>query len=254
MKKIVTLSFAVLVIVFLAGCGQKPVNQTLPTAPVQQPTQPATNQNSAPANIQVPEKQEVNIPACDVNTKCGTTCLYNGDSYPTKMLAGSCWVTKNINTIMKADGITSSNRYCYNDDPSICSTDGGLYTWADAYGLPLSCNTATCTVKKNQQGICPNGWHVVAESEWATLTKAYSFDELITGGSSGFNAMLVGYRNAYNNGIYDYRGLSGHHWSSTNFDTLQVWYRSFYSDSEEKTIYRSKNPKTGGAAVRCIKN
>ncbi len=52
MKKIVALSFAVLGIVFLAGCGQQPVSQTQPTTPapvVQQPAaNPSAQQNSNP--------------------------------------------------------------------------------------------------------------------------------------------------------------------------------------------------------------
>jgi len=234
--------------------------KTLP-APVSQPVTdhpasipPTVGKPASDQKLPTLDDQKNNTSVCDKNTQCGTACLYNNEIYPTKELAGYCWMTKNINTAAMADGITSSNRYCYNDDASICDTDGGLYTWADAYGLPLNCNTAPCTVVKNQQGICPNGWHVVTEVEWTMLTKKYSYEQLIVGGSSGFGAMLVGYRNAYNNGIYDYRGLSGHYWSSTNFDKLQVWYRSFYSDSEERTIYRSKAVKTGGAAVRCVKN
>lgn len=226
--------------------------------------QPATNTTTASAPSSIAQgtttptstptlESSSGLPSCNADTQCGDNCVYNGESYPTKTLAGLCWINKNLDTTVKADGETPSNRYCYNDDPNICETDGGLYSWADAYGFPESCNTTPCDVEKNQQGLCPNGWHVVVEPEWVSLTAKYSYDELIAGGTSQFNAILVGYRNNYNN-IYDYRGLSGHYWSSTNFDTLQVWYRSFYADSEERTIYRSKNPKTGGAAVRCVKN
>jgi uncharacterized protein (TIGR02145 family) len=252
--------WVVLIIVILAAIGffgwkywEKSIIKPSTTPSVV--SAPEVSNQQASISVATPlQEQKNNTPICNVDTKCGDKCFYNGEEYPTKLLSGSCWLTKNLNTIVKADGTTPSNRYCYNDDTNICKTDGGLYSWADAYGLSESCNTIPCNVAKNQQGICPSDWHVVTEPEWVALTNKYSYDDLITGGAANFNAVLVGYRNAYNGGIYDYRGLSGHYWSSTNFDTLQVWYRSFYADSEERTIYRSKNPKTGGAAVRCIKN
>ena len=66
---------------------------------------------------------------------------------------------------------------CYNDDPWYCDNYfGGLYTWSEALGLPKVCDSvgvadnSKCNVKLGDdakvQGMCPEGWHVMNETEW----------------------------------------------------------------------------------------
>jgi uncharacterized protein (TIGR02145 family) len=66
---------------------------------------------------------------------------------------------------------------CYNDDPWYCDNYfGGLYTWSEALGLPKVCDSvgvvdnSKCNVKLGDdakvQGVCPEGWHVMNETEW----------------------------------------------------------------------------------------
>ena len=66
---------------------------------------------------------------------------------------------------------------CYNDDPWYCDNYfGGLYTWSEAMGLPKVCDSvgvtddSRCNVKLGYdakvQGVCPEGWHVMNETEW----------------------------------------------------------------------------------------
>ena len=66
---------------------------------------------------------------------------------------------------------------CYNDDPWYCDNYfGGLYTWSEALGLPKVCDSvgvtddSRCNIKLGYdakvQGVCPEGWHVMNETEW----------------------------------------------------------------------------------------
>ncbi|MEI7451838.1 MAG: FISUMP domain-containing protein [Candidatus Falkowbacteria bacterium] len=65
-----------------------------------------------------------------------------------------------------------------------CQTDGGLYEWSEAMGLPAKCNRASydknrgasdssCTLSStsNIQGICPNGFHIPNRQEFVQLAK-----------------------------------------------------------------------------------
>jgi uncharacterized protein (TIGR02145 family) len=71
---------------------------------------------------------------------------------------------------------------CYQDDPWYCKNYfGALYTWSEALGLPKVCDSvgvaddSRCNIKLGYdakvQGVCPEGWHVMNETEW----KHYAF-------------------------------------------------------------------------------
>ena len=86
-------------------------------------------------------------------------------------------------------GQTDSTKYCYNDDPWYCENHfGGLYRWSTTMGFPAACDSvetgssAACpdTValptgyaapKSHVQyrGICPEGWHLMNQSEWSNI-------------------------------------------------------------------------------------
>ena len=103
-----------------------------------------------------------------------------------------------------------AEKYCYNDDPTMCDKYGGLYQWAEALALPASCNTAICStmVADQHQGLCPVGWHILKATEWVGLTSSFVGDEASylksqDGGwkdarngfdDLGFSAVPAGYR------------------------------------------------------------
>ena len=105
-----------------------------------------------------------------------------------------------------------STKYCYDDDPWYCENGwGGLYTWSNAMGLPSICdsvgiNTSDCPYglnAPNHQGVCPEGWHVMNDNEWANLTEissrdvAYEMGSKVAGFGSknkyGMSILPVGY-------------------------------------------------------------
>lgn len=86
------------------------------------------------------------------------------------------------------DNVTE--KLCYVDDEWFCDNHfGGLYTWAEAMNLPKVCDSVAvdsndacksfADAVKNVsdprvvrwQGICPDGWHIMNQYEWAHTTK-----------------------------------------------------------------------------------
>jgi hypothetical protein len=190
------------------------------------------------------------IAPCDASTTCGTNCAYGGGVYGSVTVASQCWFNKNLNIGTKLATVAtlpSNNnvieKWCYNEDEAICSTDGAFYTWAEANGLTASCNTTVCTTPAKNQGICPSGWHVPSDSELNN----------VVGNHGNLSLLLTGLRpNAY----YVNRPLFFSLWSSSygpsNMAT-QAWYRN----GDNNTVPndgRFSTSKLGGYGVRCIKN
>jgi uncharacterized protein (TIGR02145 family) len=109
-------------------------------------------------------------------------------------------------------------KYCYDDDPWYCEHYfGGLYSWSEAMGLPKACDSVWTGTTQNCpdsiapgivyeaewsdlqiQGICPEGWHVMNETEWRALihgdeSASRAISKASYGGNeSGFSALRGG--------------------------------------------------------------
>jgi len=82
---------------------------------------------------------------------CGSSVNdIDGNSYGSIQIGNQCWLKQNLK-VTKNSSSNPITRYCYNNDATICDTDGGLYDWNTAM------NGATT---EGAQGICPNGWHI----------------------------------------------------------------------------------------------
>lgn len=188
----------------------------------------------------------------------------------------------------------------YNSSPRDCITTGNtrgtvasgdcnagrtLYTVYAAtqcasYGVPCAGaqppNTLCCAgawvSNINIQGICPDGWHVPNENEFATLEQyltdtPYTCDpnrvsltqcenagtKLRVGGSSGFNATLIGRRqddgaSFAHAGVYDIM-------LTANIDSAgnTAWMRYIGSGSAG-ILRQSNNISIRAWALRCVKN
>ena len=102
-----------------------------------------------------------------------------------RMTDGKEWTTANLN-------VNASSSYCYDDAEPNCSRYGRLYTWESA------------------QRVCQSlgeGWRLPTDEEWRQMAKRYggvsddsadkgkaAFTALLSGGTSGFNAVLGGNR------------------------------------------------------------
>lgn len=111
----------------------------------------------------------------------GMATLMDIDSnvYNTVQIGNQCWMRENLRTTRYADGVvipfstyanassasTASYRYAPDENESNVSTYGYLYNWRAVMNGASSSNANPSGV----QGVCPNGWHVPSDAEWAQL-------------------------------------------------------------------------------------
>ncbi|MCX6272513.1 MAG: hypothetical protein NTU44_15110, partial [Bacteroidetes bacterium] len=194
-----------------------------------------------------------------------STFNFGGQSYNTLLVGYQCWMKENLNfgTFIQGSENQTDNgfieKYCYNNDTSLCAVFGGLYQWDEMmqYGTVPYC-----------QGICPPGFHLPADHEWNTLINYLGGEQLAggklketglshwnppnTGASnvSAFTALGAGNRTEDGN-FEDILNQAGF-WSSALVNTDSSWYQSL-SFNFLNISKKTKNRKTG-LSVRCVKN
>jgi uncharacterized protein (TIGR02145 family) len=199
-----------------------------------------------------------------------------GNNYKTIQIRSQVWMAENLKTTMFNDAMPISkvkewahltkSAYCWYDDDSASYklSNGALYNW-------YSVNTGK---------LCPTGWHVPSNLEWATLINNMGGSDVTlaklqeTGtthwswfhnysdatNSSGFTALPCGYR--FNNEIYNDStffialGEYTYFWSSSRFtDTVRypsgAWTMLL---REYNSVILSWNSIKNGLSVRCIKD
>jgi uncharacterized protein (TIGR02145 family) len=178
-----------------------------------------------------------------------------------------------VDSATNADGVIE--KFCYNDDPWYCENGfGGLYSWSEAMNFHRACDTlflgssADCpnvfddenSERRQHQGICPEGWHVMNEFEWRRLpsTNFGSFkmlSKLFMGTDQvGFSALLGG---GYYVGNYEGMGEYVPFWtpqevSDTSKFAGSVFLTTFLN--ADKVEFRHRSYKQNKAAVRCVKD
>lgn len=135
------------------------------------------------------------------------------------------------------------------------SINGRLYNW---YAV------------RDPRNICPKGWHIPTESEWATLIDSLG-GQLIAGGKMkmtgtiywespnlgatdeiGFSAVPGGIR--YANGQFGYIGKECNYWTSTLDPTYTMDALICRLHYDKKTAFISGLYMGHAASVRCIKD
>jgi uncharacterized protein (TIGR02145 family) len=164
-------------------------------------------------------------------------------SSPTaKRLAdGKQWTTENLN--VSADG-----SHCYEDAAVNCRRYGRLYTWEAA--------RRTC------QSL-GHGWRLPTDEEWQQLAKHYggwrddsddngkaAYTALSVGGTSGFNALLGGGREAAN-GQYARLEAHGLYWSASESGPSTAWFYNFGKGGLSLNRHR-EGDKRMAISVRCV--
>lgn len=173
------------------------------------------------------------------------------------------WAKANLNVgTMITSTLDQTNngtleKYCASNSAANCTTYGGLYQWDEAMQY---------TTTEGAQGICPAGSHIPTDAEFKTLDMALSgmsqavadtigwhgTDEgtkLKSGGSSGLNFLLGGWRDT--DGSFIYVGTYAYNRTSTQSGN-NVY--NHYVGLTETNIMRNVAPKNIGFSVRCIGN
>ena len=186
--------------------------------------------------------------------------------------------------------MTDSTKFCYDDDLWYCENGfGGLYTWATVMNFPAACDTfaigsVKCPEEYNlmsnpipefqgklglvfHQGICPEGWHVMNQEEWAIVSKGSVISE---GGSylggilwgsnrRGFALLPAGVLQMGNSsGTFYYRHIEkyAYHWvlgEYKNDEDEGKWGLVAYV-TQDQLNRRAGQEKVNGLSVRCTKD
>ena len=157
-----------------------------------------------------------------------------------RMADGKQWTTRNLN-------VKTGQSYCYDDSEQNCRRYGRLYTWESARRACQSLGT---------------GWRLPTDDEWRQLAKHYggigsdspdngraAYASLLSGGKSGFNAVLGGNRSI--NGEYARLQAHGFYWTASENDQRSAPFYNFGHGSQ--ALFRqSEGEKQMAISVRCV--
>jgi uncharacterized protein (TIGR02145 family) len=190
----------------------------------------------------------------------GTSLTYEGKTYNTVKIGCQTWMAKNLN-------FNAESSRCYNNQESNCNTYGRLYDWVTAMALPASCNETACAdrIGAKHRGVCPAGWHIPSDAEWATLVtfaggesaagkklKATSgWDNNSNGDGSYTFAALPGGR-GYSYGSFTTAGYNGSWWSASEYDSNYAYGR--YMGNSREGVSRYYSDKSILFSVRCLQD
>lgn len=196
-----------------------------------------------------------------------------GHLYRTVTIGDQVWMAQNLR--MKVD-----SSWCTMDSASLCPRYGRLYQWSSVFGIASSFNYSTRgkgTIAL--QGLCPSGWRIPSDADFATLLKTVDSarssallrstdgwtmegggDTVILAGrdSLGFNVPASGYRNS--DGSFGNLHTHVAFWSTTESEIANpfrqgtigsfAWTGHFYV--KYQGMIRWENYKDLGLSVRCI--
>lgn len=154
----------------------------------------------------------------------------DGKVYHAEKIGSQIWMIENLN-------YDASYSNCYENLPTNCSLYGKLYPYQTALNA------------------CPAGWHLPSISEWDTLFdflggSSVAYNQLIQGGSTGFNVLLSGYK------LYDgqYYGLNQNaaFWTTTETSTSSA--KGIYFFNNNSSIDKINSDKNNNFSIRCLKN
>ncbi|MDY6263116.1 MAG: FISUMP domain-containing protein [Fibrobacter sp.] len=168
-------------------------------------------------------------------------------------------------------------RFCYDDDPWYCEHYfGGLYSWSETFGHPRACDSVWTGTTPNCpdsiakgivyesdwedlqiQGICPEGWHVMNETEWRAMIgadeSAYRATSKASNGSNGngFSALFGGGGYDDDDGCrFDNIGKYAQFWLPME----TAYHRARVASFEKSSWDYISFPKVYGLSVRCVKD
>ena len=192
----------------------------------------------------------------------------DGNEYRIVTIGSQTWMAENLKTTRYRNGdeikdgtgagtVSGEDApkywFVYDDDLNNLSLYGRLYTWYTV---------------NDGRSICPEGWHVASDEEWAIL-RDYLRGEKVAGGELkesgtehwkapnrratnkfGFTALLGGYRQNYQ--AFAHIGEVGYWWTATEQSAHYGFLYSMSFDTDDLSAERSF--KALGYSVRCIRD
>jgi len=157
------------------------------------------------------------------------TDVRDGKTYQTISIGNLTVMTANL-----AYKPVTGNYWIYKEEPENLALYGYLYDWETA------------------KTVCPPGWHLPNKTEIAKLLQHVGGEgeqagkALLANGTSGFNALLAGYRNT--EGAFFYAETNAFFWTSTPEETEDAWHLSIIGTTARIQFYYA----TAGYSVRCF--
>ncbi len=156
----------------------------------------------------------------------------DGQKYKVVIIGAQVWLAENFNF---DSGVGC---FCYDDEEVNCEKFGKLYTWEVA------------------QNIAPNGWHIPSKSDWESLLNTLegnnysSYDRIIQGGESGFDALFSGFRIGTQNYADKNQGTA--FWTSTESNSEYASACYVYKNLCQADMISYK--KSSGFSLRLIQD
>jgi uncharacterized protein (TIGR02145 family) len=190
-----------------------------------------------------------------------------GNIYSTVRIGNQIWFFENLRSTKFNDGspipmVKEDNAWAALKTPAYCWLNnveenkeeyGALYNW---YAV-------------NTRKLCPKGWHVPTDDEWAAMVSSlgdpvlagaklkesdlgvWKNPEYVGTNEYGFTALPGGMR-IYNGDFPDFSNNFAVWWSSTSTRTTEAWNRGLYFNSSQ--VYRGRENVNSGFSVRCLKD
>jgi uncharacterized protein (TIGR02145 family) len=211
------------------------------------------------------------VPVSDKTITFAFEVCTDGDNnnYPVVKIYEQVWMAENLKTTRYNDGITSINYVSLDASWGILTAPAYCwYFYNEAYKNIYGALYNWYTV--NTGNLCPTGWHMPNDTEWATLINNLG-GESVAGGKlketglihwidpnigatngSGFTA-LPGesrlYSGSFGAGTI---GYSGYWWSTPELDASNSW--AFSLSYDFNGISKMYFDKKYGFSVRCLMN
>jgi len=210
----------------------------------------------------------------------------DGQVYPVIRLGSNWWMGRNLNIGQPVDpsaGLSDNGiveKYVYPaDDPG--SLNGGLYTWAEMMGY---------SENEGSRGICPPDWHIPTDSDWRNMLSVFraaaqhhlqsyqiygekwvpdqqvTYDNYLSdgalwrllkeSGSTGFDAVMLGYRDPdgnFSDRDYHFPGKTATFWTSTISGDYAIRVRLYQTDDHDGDIFRLADNRRFAFSVRCVR-
>jgi uncharacterized protein (TIGR02145 family)/uncharacterized repeat protein (TIGR02543 family) len=187
----------------------------------------------------------------------------DGNIYTTVKIGIQTWMAENLNLNI-ADGAGS---WCYGNSLDSCAKYGRLYDWPTAMAGKAGSKKEPSGVR----GVCPEGWHLPSQGEWAELDKYVDDGKYFPGAASKLKSKhgWTGYKDENGNGGDDYgfsalpggrrnadegfnsAGNFGHWWMATVTEYGNEFPCNLTMGSGGR-ISVANNRKTTAFSVRCV--
>lgn len=177
----------------------------------------------------------------------GAACLAHSSANDPMVLSkqmpdGKQWTTANLKVVTEGS-------YCYEDAELNCRRYGRLYTWDSA--------------QRGCQAL-GEGWRLPTNDEWRELAKHHgglreeandsgkaAYTALLSGGSSGFNAVLGGGR-VSDDEQYARLEAHGFYWTASETGPTSAWFYNFGKGGVSLNRHPDGN-KQMALSVRCVR-